>query len=215
MSKQEVILGDCLEVMKGFADKQFDLVLTDPPFGLDMGKAENHKQGKYGKQSNYHESSDWDSSIPSREYFDEIFRVSKNQIICGGNYFTDFLPARRCWIVWDKINDGFYSTSDGELIWTSFDSALRFFRRAHGMDKGFMTKKAGFGNVHPTQKPLELMRWLIGKFSNEGDTILDPFAGSGTTGVAAKQLKRDCTLIEISPKYVEIIKSRLSQESLF
>lgn len=219
MSEQKIIQGDCLEVMKTFADKSFDLVLTDPPYGLDYAKSENHKQGKFGKQSSFHEDSEWDSSIPPKEYFGEIFRVSKNQIVWGGQYFTQFLPPKRCWIVWDKVNDDFYSLPDGDLAWTSFDSRIRFFRRPHGMDKGFMTKREnGGGNFHPTQKPKELMKWCIETYKDRdigSFTILDPFMGSGTTLLAAKELGYSATGIEISEKYCEIARSRLAQESLF
>lgn len=214
MSKQTIINADCLEYMKTLPDKSFDLVLTDPPYGLDYGNPKKNKQGKYGKQSNFHEAESWDTSIPSKEYFDEMFRVSKNQIFWGANYYVEYLTNARGWIVWDKINDDFYSTSDGELAWTSYQTRLRFFRRSHGLDKGFMNRQ-GFGNVHPTQKPLELMKWCIGEIGKEAQTILDPFMGSGTTLVAAKYLNRNATGIEISEKYCKIAESRLSQDTLF
>lgn len=209
MTTQTIINADCLEYMKSLPDKSFDLVLTDPPYGLDMGNPKNNKQGTYGKKSNFHEASDWDKSIPSKEYFDQMRRVSKYQIFWGANYYVEHLDNKRGWIVWDKMNDDFYSTSDGEIAWTNIESRLRFFRRSHGLDKGFMNKDGG--NLHPTQKPLELMRWCIEVFSKniKSDTILDPFMGSGTTLVACKHLNRNCVGIEISEKYCKIAQERL------
>lgn len=208
---------DCLETMKRMPDNFVDLIVTDPPYGLDMGNPKNNKMGKYGKQSNFHKSSDWDKSIPKKEVFDEILRVSKCQILWGANYYVEYLRNARGWIVWDKMNDDFYSTSDGELAWTSLPTRLRFFRRPHGMDKGFMTKlEVGGGNFHPTQKPTKLIKFCItlaDKYA-EIKTVYDPFMGSGTTARACKDLGRNFIGSEISKEYCDIAEQRLKQEVL-
>jgi len=206
-----LIRGDCMEVLPTLG--RFDAVITDPPYGLDMGKAKNHKSGKYGIQSGaLHDDLDWDLEIPSAKCFSLILNCSDNQILFGANYYIDRLTNSRGWIVWDKINDNFYSTSDGELAWTSVPVRLRFFRRSHGLDKGFMNKDP-YGNSHPTQKPIELMKWCIDDYLKDykTQTILDPFMGSGTTGVAAIQLGRTFTGIEREAKYFDIACQRIEQ----
>lgn len=203
MSEQIVIEGDCLAEMRKFADKSFDLVLTDPPYGIgaEVGT------GKYGRQKFSDNGETWDSAIPKKEYFDEIFRVSKHQIIWGSNYFP--LPQSRCFFVWDK-GAGFKGRdfAECELAWCSEDRNALIFQYDPLAKQDYRTKH------HPTMKPVELMRWCLSLFP-EAQTILDPFAGSGTTLVAAKQLNRNATGIEISEKYCEIARKRLSQEMLF
>lgn len=210
--KSEIILGDSLEVMKGFADKSFDLVLTDPPYGIGEAAGKNKSRSKLAIATDYGNAS-WDDSPPTREFFDEMMRVSRNQIIFGGNYFG--LPPSSCWLVWDKDN-GESDFADCELAWTSFESAVRRFkfRWAGMLQEDMRNKEVRF---HPTQKPVELMRWILNKYSQGGDSILDPFLGSGTTALAAKGLKRNFTGIEISPEYVKIAQERLSalSEPLF
>ena len=148
----------------------------------------------------------WDSKIPSKEYFYEMFRVSKNQIIWGGNYFVDyFTEGHKGWLVWDKGQRGL-TMSDGELAYSSFDTALRIYT----FNRGVLRTDGAF---HPTMKPLELMRWCV-EYSG-AQTILDPFMGSGTTLLAAKGLYKDAIGIEISPKYCEIARNRLAQQQLF
>ena len=145
--------------------------------------------------------------------FDEIRRVSRNQIIFGGNYFIEHLTNSSCWIVWDKDNgESFFA--DCELAWTSFDTAVRKFKwKWNGMLQEEMGANKEFRH-HPTQKPIELFKWILENYSEEGQTILDPFLGSGTTLIAAKQLNRNAIGIEISPEYCEIAKQRLSQSIL-
>lgn len=215
----EIICGDSLEVMRGFKDKQFDLVVTDPPYGIKafatgkMGGVSPQHDLKWNKPHNTkYEPTEWDYEIPRKEYFDEIFRVSKNQIIFGGNYFIEYLKNSPCWIVWDKTGDMTPNNfADCELAWTSFKSPVK---KILHRSKGFVRDEIE-ARLHPTQKPVQVMGWCIADYSEEGQTILDPFAGSGSTGVAAKQIGRDCTLIEISEKYCEIARTRLAQDSLF
>jgi len=216
----KIICGDCLEIMKEMPDKCVDLVLTDPPYGIKMDKAIKSKVGinSFGKlhtNANYHEE-EWDDKIPCGEIFDQIFRISKNQIICGGNYFTEYLRPTNSWIFWDKkvsIEEGDTCFSDGELIWTSLKFALKKFTYGWiGFD--YINNPQKDRKQHPTQKPLELIKYLIDNFSKESDLILDPFLGSGTTARACKDLKRNFIGIEISPKYVEIARQRLRQDIL-
>jgi DNA modification methylase len=211
--------GDCLPLMREMPDKSVDLVLTDPPYGINIF----HKDGKVGNggrvgmragtaggsnkvpATKFHTFDD--SSLPSRECFDEIFRISKNQIIFGGNYFG--LPPTSCYIVWDKDNGG-NDFADCELAWTSFKSAVRKFTwRWNGLLQEDMAHKEK--REHPTQKPLPLMMWCLEKYSKPGMTILDPFMGSGTTCVACKKLGRNYIGIEKEPVYVEIAKKRLEK----
>ena len=200
--------GDCREVLPLLP--LHDLLLTDPPYGLSIGRPENNKHGRYGKQTGAtHQASGWDDEAPSSELLALVTSKARNAIVWGGNYFAAHLPNERGWLVWDKVNDDFYSTSDCELAWTSLQQRLKIFRRPHGLDKGFMVKD-GFGNVHPTQKPVPLMAWCL-NFAPESQTVLDPFMGSGTTGVACAKLGRAFTGIERERKYFDIACERISR----
>lgn len=195
-----VIQGDCLEVMKTFKDNQFDLVLTDPPYGI--GKlwvgGKGHGWGNARKQGEVR--NEWDNTTPSQEYFDEMLRVSKHQIIWGGNYFD--LPVSRGWLVWNKPERNF-TLAEAELAWTSRDMVIRVgdFNRSESDRK------------HPTQKPLKLMRWCL-TFFPEAKTVLDPFMGSGTSCRAAKDMGKEYVGVEINPEYYKIAEERLRQEVL-
>lgn len=193
MSEQKIINGDCLEVMKTFADKSFDLVLTDPPYGI--GIASNPFRQKFEKQ-------DWDNAVPSKEYFDEIFRVSKEQIIWGGNYFD--LPPSQGFFIWDKKQPRDFSSAMCEYAWSSRQSPAKLYSE-------WVVQVEKF---HPTTKPIGLMDFCL-SFFPEVKTVLDPFGGSGTTAVSCKKAGKDCTLIEISPEYCEIARKRLEQDLLF
>ena len=208
----KVICGDCLEVMKGIPDKSVDLVLTDPPYGIKRDKQAMGKGGGIAKNIDYGDY-DWDRKIPSKEYFVELMRISKNQIIFGGNYFVEYLKNSMCWLVWDKDN-GNTDFADCELCWTSFNKAVRkYIWKWSGMLQQNM--KCKDYRTHPTQKPKELISLILQDYSKEDDLIIDPFLGSGTTAVACKELGRKYIGIEINPKYCEIAERRLAQEYLF
>ena len=194
----KVICADCLEVMKDIPDKSIDLVITDPPYGLNK---KIHDGGTWAKKEKFDECLDWDFVV-GEEYWNEIFRISKNQIIWGGNYYQ-FKPSR-CWLVWKKPL--FPTMSDCELAWTSFDKNVKCFDESRNPD--------GY-KEHPTQKPFSLMEWCVENYSKEGDIILDPFTGGGSTLKGAKRLNRKFIGIEISEKYCEIARQRLRQEVLF
>lgn len=180
-------------------DKSVDAVITDPPYGIGKDGQKKSSGGHGGRKA--YEFRGWDKQRPSQGYFEELLRISKKQIIWGGNYFADYLPATQKWLVWDKgqrINQ-----SDGELAWTSEAGALRIFtlnRVSLLLD----------GAVHPTQKPVALMKWCIDVAKlPETATILDPFMGSGTTGVACVQTGRNFIGIEIDPDYYAIAERRI------
>lgn len=180
--------------MKTLPDKCIDLVLTDPPYGLDKKLFQGGTKNANWAMVQY-KGEDWDVA-PTKEYFDEIFRVSKNQIIFGGNYFD--LPPTRGIIAWDKQQFA-PNFSQWEMAWTSFDKPAKLFSHSFMFDKH-----------HPTMKPLPLMEWIIENWSEEGGVVLDPFAGSGTTGVACMNLNRNFILIEKEQKYCDIASQRLA-----
>src|SRR5574344_165690 len=166
--------ADCLELMKQLPDKCIDLVLTDPPYGIgiDGQKQQFCKKPKHNRK--LHAKKAWDNQIPSKEYFDEIFRISKNQIICGAKYFNEYLEqGHKGWIIWDKGQHGL-TMSDCEIIYTSFDCPTRVIV----MNRCELIKDF---TEHPTQKPLKLIKQILERHSEEGQLILDCFSGSGTT----------------------------------
>ena len=199
--KQKVIigdavlyLGDCMDVLPML--EKVDAVVTDPPYGIgeDGGRFRDRKGGGHRVL----EKMNWDVSRPSSKVFDLMEEKGDVRIYWGGNYFADFLPASKGWLYWNKLMGGDFS--DGELAYTSMDKALRSFT--------YCNKE--HGKQHPTQKPLALMKWCIEQAGNP-QTILDPFMGSGTTGVAAIQLGRKFIGIEREPKYFDIACQRIEQ----
>ena len=189
-----LIRGDCMEVLPTLG--KFDACITDPPYGIDVGSM---GMGKGKKQTQF-EKFDWDKSTPEKLSIDWCISKSENTIIWGGNYFA--LPASGCWLAWDKVQQ--FSGADMELAWTNLKTPIKAFRMSRVEAYGSMDKQ------HPTQKPLELMKWCIEQAGNP-QTILDPFMGSGTTGVAAVQLGRSFTGIEREPKYFDIACKRIEQ----
>lgn len=211
MENNKIYQGDCLELLKELEDNSVDLIITDPPYGINIASDGKVGGDNLGEAKDYGEC-DWDKSIPSAECFKEMFRVAKNLIIFGGNYMTEFLPPSSCWVVWDKDNTGNFA--DCELAWTSFKKAVRKFKyRWNGMlqeEMGLYKDK----REHPTQKPVALGRWLLEKFAKDGDLILDPFAGSGSFLVASKQKGFNFIGFEISEEYCKIARKRLEQKTL-
>ena len=195
--------------LPSYPDKFFDLAIVDPPYGIDA----DQKRGDTGrnghiKQRDYH-IGNWDKGIPTPEYFSEIKRVSKNQIIWGGNYFLDYLGNTSCFVVWDKDNsDNFYA--DCELAWTSFDTAVRKAKyRWHGFLQGDMKNKEN--RVHPTQKPVSLYRWLLENYAKPGQLILDTHVGSASSLIACESMGFDYVGFEIDPDYYAAAKNRMSK----
>jgi site-specific DNA-methyltransferase (adenine-specific) len=213
-AKSEVFLTDCMEFMKTCKDNQFDLAVVDPPYGIGEDGAKNHSRGKLAKAKIY-TAKNWDRETPNHAYFDELLRVSKNQIIWGGNYFG--MPASNCWIVWDKLN-GDSEFADCELAWTSFKTAVRKFSfRWQGMLQGNMKDKEN--RIHPTQKPVALYDWIYHNYAKPGDTILDTHLGSGSNRIAANKAGLDFTACEIDKEYYDAQEKRyqnfIAQQRLF
>jgi len=202
--------------MRKLPDKSINLIVTDPPYGIGINKMNFtiSRKGGLARRGDYKGKADWDKRL-AKEYFDEMFRVSKNQVIFGGNYYTDVLPPTRCWLVWDKKVKDKYSNdfADAELIWTSFDKNVRVIRWLwHGMIQQDMKNKEK--RYHPTQKPVAVVRKILEMFSNRYDIILDPFIGSGSTAVACVELGRFFLGFEIDPRWVSIAEKRLSSVQL-
>ncbi len=197
--------ADCMEVMKTFKDKQFDLAIVDPPYGIGADKSQNAAAAHGGGWKAYKET-DWDNEIPSAEYWQELMRVSKNQIVWGGNYFTEYLEPKMGWIVWNKMQRDF-SLADGELAWTSFDKAMRIFDMSRG-EALAKNNKTG-GRFHPTQKPVKLYEWLLLNYAKEGEKILDTHFGSLSIGIACEKLGFELTAIELDKDYYQMAKKRL------
>jgi len=198
-----VILGDCVEVMKGFDDNQFDLAIVDPPYGInrDGHTGVNAKNKKHNWKK--YEFKGWDNERPTAEYWEQLYRVSKNQIVFGANYFTQYLPPSMGWIFWDKGQD--LTMSDGELIFTSFEKALRrkIINRGRTGDNG--------GMIHPTQKPVTLYKWILKNYATEGMNILDTHLGSGSNRIACDNMGFDFTGIEIDKEYFDLSEKRFKQ----
>ena len=212
-----VYLMDCIEGMKQFPDKHFDLAVVDPPYGIDSKISTTSSLNKGNKFAQLYNKKRWDKFRPETEYWNELLRVSKNQIVCGGNYFAEKLPVSRGWIVWDKQGEGVTSVNN-ELMWTSFDVSIKTFSRCHGLDKGFMAK--GIDKVfHPTQKPVKLYDWLLHNYAKEGDLILDTHLGSQSSRIAANKAGLDFVGFEVDKEYYDQgnkrFKEFVSQMRLF
>lgn len=201
---------DCMQGMKEFPDKYFDLAIVDPPYGIGENGDTNHTRSKLAKAKNYKAFSGNDIEPPDKEYFDELFRVSKNQIIWGANHFISKMPFdSSCWVVWDKDNTGDFA--DCELAWTSFDSAVRKFKyRWNGMLQENMKNKES--RIHPTQKPVALYEWLLNRYANPNDVILDTHVGSASSLIACHNTNHKFVGFELDEYYYKVSKQRLDTE---
>ena len=221
LGDHRLICGDSTDasVIDKLTNKnKVNLLLTDPPYGIDVVKGSKVGGGgpiHFGKVGgkNWVESKTYSSIIgddttdTARESYNIASIYAENQIIFGGNYFTDFLPPSRCWIVWDKQNTGNFA--DAELAWTSFDKGVKLYHFMwNGLAREGNRKAEGVTRVHPTQKPVGLMGYILGDFSNESDKILDLFGGSGSTLIACEQLNRKCFMCELDPHYCDVIINR-------
>lgn len=204
MAKSEVFNEDCIAAMKRFPDKYFDLAVVDPPYGL--GESVVNSSGRFKRYHN--KNGNWDMGVPTDEYFTELFRVSKNQIIWGGNYFA--LPANKCFIIWDKLQPEGISFAMAEYAWASFDKVAKIYKqRTQGQEQRF----------HPTQKPVQLYDWILLNYAVEGDLILDTHGGSMSSVISCLKGGYSITCFEIDKEYYENAKKRietfLSQGNLF
>jgi site-specific DNA-methyltransferase (adenine-specific) len=195
--------------MARYPDKWFDLAIVDPPYGIGMGKTHT------GKGWVVRENKEWDKESPDKDYFLELKRISKNQIIWGANYFTEFLSASMGWIFWDKGQRNF-SLADGELAYTSFNQALRVFEMSRGKMQGEQGKEIRF---HPTQKPVKLYDWLLHNYAKPGQRILDTHGGSMSSAIACHYFGCDLVLCELDKDYFDAgcnrFKLATAQVSLF
>jgi len=191
--KNRIINADFHDILRELPDKCVDLLLTDPPYGIDI-IGQRIKKDPYKKHGfAQFAMKDWDDERPTKEDFKEMIRVSKNQVIWGGNYFADLLPASQGWLVWNKGQRNF-SLADGELAWTSYDKALRVYDYSR-------SKALKDGKIHPTQKPVALFQWVLNLRTQKGDLILDCYSGSGTTAVACHNTGRNFICIERDSEY--------------
>lgn len=193
--KQQIINfhnTDCIEFMKSKPDKFYDLAVVDPPYGIGVNVNMGRRKGD--KKSNYHKFHGNDSSIPTAEYFAELFRVSKNQIIWGGNYMTENLKPSPCWLLWDKGFSEDVTFTQFEMAWTSFTSSAK---------KIMYNAQANNNRIHPTQKPVQLYRWILTRYAKQGDKILDTHGGSMTNAIACDMDGFDLDICEIDKEYFD------------
>jgi len=203
----EKITNECnMELMARYPDNYFDLAICDPPYGIGEG-LKKRGMGTSAMGGNY-TIKNWDKETPNDEYFKELFRVSKHQIIWGANYMSKYLPSSMGWIFWDKDASGGFS--DGELAFTSFDRALKKIKLTWmGMRQHDMKNKEK--RIHPTQKPVKLYEWLLMNYAKEGDKILDTHGGSMSIALACHNLGFDLTLCELDKEYFDSAIKRFEQ----
>lgn len=214
-----IINADCLEIMRSMPNKSIDLIITDPPYGIkEHGGKDRHgpqstKKGFRRKDS--YVKMNWDNSRLHIDYFFEMFRVSKNQIIFGMNYYSDYLPPTKGFIVWHKKGTDKSSFAACELIYTSFDTASAYIK-FDWIGFGYINNSRKYNDKksHPTQKPIELIRNIVQRYSTINDVILDPFAGSGTTLLACRDLGRKFIGIEIIKEYCDLANNRLNKNQI-
>ena len=205
---------DNMELMARYPDNYFDLAIVDPPYGIGADKAQNTGGEQFGYKK--YKDSDWDSCIPSLDYFKELKRVSKNQIVWGGNYMTEHLNPSMGWIIWDKGQRDF-SLADGEMAWTSFNKAMRIFEFSRA--SCIKSNNTAIEKFHPTAKPFELYKWILDKYAKEGDKILDTHLGSGSIAIACHDYKYELTACELDKEYydkaIQRITNHTNQQKLF
>lgn len=194
------ITNECnMELMSRYEDNHFDLAIVDPPYGININVSMGRRKGD--KKSDYHKFAGNDSSIPSSEYFKELKRVSKNQIIWGGNYMTEHLSPSSCWLLWDKGFSEDVTFAQFEMAWTSFKSSAKKYDKHPNQ----------LNRIHPTQKPTSLYEWIIMRYAKEGDKILDTHLGSGSIAIACHNLGFNLTACELDKEYYESAMKRLKE----
>jgi len=200
---------DCMDLMREYPDKHFELAIVDPPYGIKGNKEIGLGDYRFGNRHLRKESKwiggDWDECAPNEDYFKELFRISKNQIIWGGNYFN--LPPTRCFLIWDKVQR--IDMADCELAWTSFLGSARIFQYARGNLQGFLNPN----RFHPTEKPIALYKWLLHNYAKQGDKILDTHLGSGSIAIACHQMGYDLTGSELDKDYFDAMQKRIKYET--
>jgi site-specific DNA-methyltransferase (adenine-specific) len=207
MAEINIYNCDCMEFMKALPDKAYELAIVDPPYGIDAD-IEQNKNAIAGRISNggtwkKYKNTNWDSNIPTIEYFKQLFRVSKIQIIWGGNYF--FLPPCCKWIVWNKVQRGYMT--DGEMAWTSMKGQVSIFDMSR--TDAYINKCDG--KIHPTQKPVALYQWLLKNYAKQGDKILDTHGGSCSIAIACDIMGFDLDVCELDTDYYNAAVERFER----
>lgn len=203
-----------MQMMSRYPDKHFDLAICDPPYGINISNVLSggiRKSGNGAALKSAFEKKDWDLCIPTSFYFEQLFRVTKHQIIWGANYMVEFLPNSQGWIIWDK-NNGTTNFADAELAFTSYDKATRIFKFTwNGMLQENMKNKEI--RIHPTQKPVALYKWILEKYAKPGDKILDTHLGSGSIAIACHDYGYDLTACELDKDYYEAAMRRIKNHT--
>ena len=189
-----------MELMARYEDNHFGLAIVDPPYGIDINISMGRRKGD--KKSDYHKFSGADKSIPSKEYFQELFRVSKSQIVWGGNYMTDYLYPSPCWLLWDKGFSEEVTFAQYELAWSSFKTSAKKYDYNAAKNRN---------RIHPTQKPVALYEWLLMNYAKKGDRILDTHLGSGSIALACHNLGFHLTACELDAEYFNAAMARIKQ----
>jgi site-specific DNA-methyltransferase (adenine-specific) len=199
----DLIHGDCMDYMATLPDNAFELAIVDPPYGIDwMSHVVNENKGKNWKK---YERKEWDLQIPNESYYKTLFRVSRNQIIWGGNYMIGHLYPSPCWLIWDKMQE--FDGAVFEMAWTSFATPAKAFR---------MSRVQAYTNqckIHPTQKPVALYRWLLHNYAKQGDRILDTHLGSGSSAIACHGMGFDMVGIELDADYYTASVKRFKEQT--
>lgn len=186
-----------MDIMKDIPDKFFELAIVDPPYGIDI------------EQRVYKDKKKWDRR-PTKKYFQQLFRISENQIIWGGNYMIDFLYPTKCFLIWDKKITDRHTFSMAEFAWTSYMSNAKVYYKPPPGERGFY--KIDCKRIHPTQKPVELYKWILDNYAKEGDKIIDTHLGSGSSVIACIQRGFEYVGIELDKEYFEATQNRINQE---
>jgi len=197
--KSEVFNIDCIEGMKKYPDNYFELAIVDLPYGININVSMGRRKGD--KKSDYHKFAGDDISIPRIDYFNELFRISNNQIIWGGNYMTEFLNPSPCWLLWDKGFSEDVTFAQFELAWTSFNSSAKKYDKTPNQ----------LNRIHPTQKPVSLYKWILNKYAKQGDKILDTHLGSGSSRIASYDMGFEFIGFELDKDYFDASQKRFQQ----
>lgn len=201
----DIRLMDCMDLMREFPDKHFDLAIVDPPYGIRVGDNKSGMGRRKGDAKATYKMGDWDHSPPDASYFSELQRVSKNQIVWGANHFITLLSIDSpCWLFWDKTFANDVSFADGELAWTSFPGTL----------KKFTMHPVQADRIHPTQKPVALYKWILNNYAKPGQRILDTHLGSGSHAIACHYFGAHLTASELDPDYYAAACARIESETL-
>lgn len=197
-------LADCMDVMSEYSDGHFDLAIVDPPYGINVGDNKSGMGRRKGDKKASYKMGDWDSQPPPDEYFRELRRVSKNQIVWGANHYIARMPWNSpCWIVWDKMFSNDVSFAAVEMAWASFPTTAKKFTCHPSQD----------GRIHPTQKPVKLYDWLLANYAEPGQTVLDTHMGSGSVAIACHYAGNPLVACEIDPEYFDAAKARIERET--